>query len=62
MKKTLITAGLVAAYALLCWAVETWHDSRPARPVHGLAWLALIGAGVGVLVLALAIHFTRFQR
>lgn len=58
MKKSLLTLACVAAYALACWAVESWRDARPSR-APGSGWLVLIGTGIAALVLLLTLHFAQ---
>lgn len=57
MKKTLLTAAIVAAYALAAWAVQTWHDRRASGDA-GRGWLALVAISLIALLVLLLLVFT----
>jgi hypothetical protein len=57
MKKEIIAAGILAAFALFAWAIETLHDARPM--LFGKRWLALIMVCLVVLMTLLTLHFAR---
>lgn len=54
--KNLLTVGILAAFALVAWIVETWHDARRPPP-FGKRWLAVIFASLVALMTALTLHF-----
>lgn len=58
MFKAILTGAIVLAFALTCWAVETWTDRRFPH-FSDFVFLMVMTGAVGLVILVAYLHFGR---